>query len=172
MTVESDKVARHLRNIRRRYDVLLREHGGKRPSNYAKMRQFTMSLMQIVSEETTSAGLAQSPVHVLPPKKKIEENIASEIKNKGQIRTKADIERENPPAPKPEPEKGPVYVPDAEDLKAMGRDPDEELREELDEKADEANAEETEKVIEDVENRLEEDPDSKGLSEEALAELG
>lgn len=167
MTVEANKALRNLRNIRRRYDDLIRDYGGKRPTNYAKMREFLMSLMLIVDEETTDAGLAPSPVIDIPTPEVVREHTPKSVKNKGAVvlRTKAEIEaedlKENPPKPKAKAVKN-VFVDDPNSFK---------LRDELEEAALKKAAEDVELVEADSEIRLEEDPDSKGLSEDALAQL-
>lgn len=167
MTIEADKGLRGLRNVRRRYDDLLRDYGGKRPTNYAKMREFLLELMQIVDEETTDAGLAPSPVLDIPDPAVVREHTPKAVKNKGAVvlRTRAELDREkakkNPPKPKAQPKKN-VFVDDPKSFK---------LRDELEEAAKKKAEEEVTLVEKDSEARLNEDPNAKGLSEEALAQL-
>lgn len=49
--------AKGLRKLRKRFDELLKESNGKRPTTYKKMRQFADALMRMVDEETRNAGL-------------------------------------------------------------------------------------------------------------------
>lgn len=84
MTIESDRKLKHLRNVRRRYDTLLRVSGGKRPTNYAKMRTFTVSLMAIVDEETRSGGFG--PTLKFP-------GASSTVRNKGKVRPRTVVSK-------------------------------------------------------------------------------
>lgn len=84
MTIESDRRLKHLRSIRRRYDTLLRVSGGKRPTNYAKMRTFTVGLMAIVDEETRSGGFG--PTLKFP-------GASSVPKNKGKVRARTTVSK-------------------------------------------------------------------------------
>lgn len=82
MTVEADKAMRGIKNIRRRFDELWMESGKKRPTTYAKMRDFVDGLILIVNEETVNAGFRQS---IMP-------NLQSPPKNKGKVKDRDEDE--------------------------------------------------------------------------------
>lgn len=87
--------AKGLRKVRNRFDHLLRESGGKRPTTYKKMRQFVDVLVQIVEEETRGAGMEPST----PPIIKTEIDVPSldayapGIDNKGEVHRRSTKKR-------------------------------------------------------------------------------
>ena len=67
-----------LRRLKDRVRALLDDNQGKRPSNFAKLRDFTDELLTIITEETASAGYVDPVPLKLPdadPHKVVEEPI-------------------------------------------------------------------------------------------------
>lgn len=176
MTTEIDKAVKGLRNIRRRYDELIKEHGGKRPTNYAKMREFTIELINIIDEETIAAGAAESPKFVLPVKEELDKHsVLSDIEDKGEVRlrTRAEIEEEevknNPPKPKKEEPKN-VFVDDPDSFK-LRDEIEQERSKDLKESDFIFTEEELAEIEKAVDEKVAQDPKAKGLNEEELEKL-
>lgn len=81
MTVESDKAHRGLRNIRKRFDVLWRKFDHKRPTTYAKMRNFVDELVEIVNDETINAGFLPIVTYMEP-----------KVKDKGKVIDRVEVD--------------------------------------------------------------------------------
>lgn len=142
MTVEADKSHKCLRSLRKRYDLLLREYNGKRPTNYAKMREFLTKLAVIVDEETIAGGFPPSKTFAFPD---LTGHVPDTTSEKGAV-----VVRRKEPVKVVKPKlKGPKLMPIPPDPKK-----------------------EDKKVQAAAEAKAIMEPDSRGLDEETLAEMG
>lgn len=88
MTLEADKAMKRLRKIRTRFDALLKDYKGKRPTTYAKLRNFADSLMVIVNEETTMGGFGPTIIPSLAT------HTPLAVKEKGKVELRESKEEE------------------------------------------------------------------------------